>query len=319
MNILKSQIVSLIVTTPQVDEKFILKHLKEIHDWANESLESFELIVVSDPSISISERDKSQFISSHHGMIWINLGSISNREVQTTAGLDAAVGDVTIEIRATIDSISDLSALQSKWDSNDHDEVIVCRLNRVGVLNSLLSRLAGYEVAASDCGLRLASREALQPWIMRKDRHKSVRLAHYLAGREIAYVLYKEKPKYRKPRGVRESIRAVVQVTPNPLRWAAYLGILGSLLSLTWAVLVLSIGLRNDVVEGWTTTNLQISTLFFFSSLVLSILAEYVYQISATSSRTLPYRIKTEITSPVFPLRETANVEFIKYSDPSDD
>jgi hypothetical protein len=154
---------------------------------------------------------------------------------------------------------------------------------------------------------------------MRKDRHKSVRLAHYLAGRDVAYVTYKEKPKDRKPRGVRESIRAVVQVTPNPLRWAAYLGILGSLLSLTWAVLVLSIGLRNDVVEGWTTTNLQISTLFFFSSLVLSILAEYVYQISATSSRTLPYRIKMEITSPVFPLREAANVEFIKYSDPSDD
>lgn len=314
---LESYIVSLIVSTSLADKTRIINVLNEVHDWAKRSLSNFEMIVVSDPSLCVSDQEKSSFVSNSEGVIWINLGAITNREVQNTAGLDTAIGDLTIEFRGAVDSISDLEELSNIWNGLEHDDVIVFRTRRTSLLNRVLSRLTGYKIGASDCGLRLTSRESMQPWYARQDRHKSVRLAHHLSGRDVTYVMYCNKPKPRNPRVVRESIRSAIQVTPNPLRWAALLGILGSLMSLGWAVTVLLIGIRNDVVEGWTTTNLQISTLFFFTSLVLSILAEYVYQISATSSRTMPYRIRQEYTSSAFPIRETANVEVIKYSDNS--
>lgn len=315
---LENLIVSLIVTTVQADENGILNDLRQIQDWANSNLGNFEIIIVSDRSLSISDVEKSKFVSNLEGLIWINLGSISNREVQVTAGLDSAIGDITMEVRGSIDSIATLNALQHAWDENFHDEVIVFRNRRASFLNWVLSKFSGNAVMASECGPRLVSRDALQPWITRNDRHKAVRLAHHLSGREIAYVFYEDDPRCRDTRVIRESIRSVVHVTPIPLRWAAFLGIVGSLLSLTWAVSVLALGLRRDVVEGWTTTNLQISVQFFISSLVLSILAEYVYQISAASSHSLPYRVRTELTSPIFPLRNIANVEVMRFVDDRD-
>ena len=313
--LLENYTVSLIVTTSLADKDRIIIDLNKLHHWAKKRLGNFEMIVVSDNSLDISNGEKSLFVSDSEGVIWINLGAVSNREVQTTAGLDTAIGDLTLEFRAAVDSISDLESLYKRWNQFKHDEVIVFCPKKENLLNWTLSKLVGYRVLSSDLGLRLMSRESLQPWFVRQDRHKSVRLAHHHSDRVVAYVLYDSKPKFKNPRVVRESIRSAIQVTPSPLRWAAMLGILGSLLSLGWAITILLIGIRNDVVEGWTTTNLQISTLFFFTSLVLSILAEYVYQISVMSSRILPYRIRDEFTSSAFPLREAANVEIIKYSD----
>ena len=315
---LKNHVVSLIVTTCLADEIRILNDLRQIQNWANRNLDNFEIIVVSDHRLSISNEEKSKFISNSKGVIWLMLGGTSNREVQITAGLDSAIGDVTMEVRGSIDSIATLNSLHQAWDVNYHDEVIVCRNRKASFLNWVISKFSGYPVRASEGGPRLISRNALQPWIMRNDRHKAVRLAHHLAGREVAYVTYDKQPECKNPRVIRESIRTVVHVTPAPLRWAALLGILGSLLSLTWAVSVLVLAIRSDVVEGWTTTNLQISVQFFISSLALSVLAEYVYQISAASSLSPPYRVRTELTSPIFPLRSSANVEEIRFVDDRD-
>jgi hypothetical protein len=312
--ILNGKVVSVLATTSDASPASVFESIKNLHRWAKFNLEQFELIIISDPSLIIDNIQKDDLVKELEGVIWLNLGKLSTREIQLTAALDACIGDVLIEFRAGIDELVTLHELKSIWETKPHDGVLVCKRSKNGILHKVLSRIAGFQILSSNLNPRIMTQEALHSWSTRQDRSTIVRLAHHLSGHEITYFSYHLNVTESSQRNVRETVRSVLQISPNPLRWASLLGITGSLFSLIWAFAVLIIGISSQAVEGWTTTNFQISILFFLLSLVLSILAEYVYQISSNTGRSTPYRIRSEIVSPVFPIRGAANVEVVNFS-----
>jgi len=311
---LNDKIVSVLATTNDTSFESIFESIKNLHYWTKTNLEQFELIVISDPLLKVDNAEKEHLSQEFEGIIWLNLGKVSSREIQLTAAFDACVGDVLIEFRVGVDELSTLDELKSIWETQAHDGVIVCNLSKRGWIQKVISRAAGFKIVSSNFDPRIMTREVLHSWSTRSDRSKIVRLIHHLSGHDITYCSYQLNVALISRRKVRETVRSVLQVSPSPLRWASLIGFAGSLLSLIWACTVLIIGMGSETVEGWTTTNFQISTLFFLSSLVLSILAEYIYQISSNTSTLSPYRIRSEIVSPVFPIRGAANVEIINFS-----
>lgn len=69
-----------------------------------------------------------------------------------------------------------------------------------------------------------------------------------------------------------------------PLRFASLLALFGATANVVYAVYVVAISLiREDLAEGWASTALQMSGMFFLVSLVLLLISEYLLQIVPAS------------------------------------
>lgn len=69
-----------------------------------------------------------------------------------------------------------------------------------------------------------------------------------------------------------------------PLRFASLLALLGAIANVIYAIYVLVISLiRDDLAQGWASTALQVSGMFFLVSLVLLLISEYLLQVVPTS------------------------------------
>jgi hypothetical protein len=76
------------------------------------------------------------------------------------------------------------------------------------------------------------------------------------------------------------------------------LGSLAALFNLLYAVYVLTFTLFiGGVMEGWTTTSLQLSLMFFIISVVLAVQSEYVGRILTETRREPSYVIMEELES----------------------
>ncbi|MEP7217225.1 MAG: hypothetical protein ABI782_13320, partial [Anaerolineaceae bacterium] len=62
-------------------------------------------------------------------------------------------------------------------------------------------------------------------------------------------------------------------------------------------------------VEGWTSMSLQISVMFFLLSIVIAIMAEFMYHAHQTGSERPLYGVVFESTSSVLGVRDRLNVE----------
>ena len=61
----------------------------------------------------------------------------------------------------------------------------------------------------------------------------------------------------------------------------------------------LSVSFKEEVAEGWTTTSLQLSVMFFFLFAILAILSEYIGKILQESRKEQPYHVVNELNSKI--------------------
>ena len=76
-----------------------------------------------------------------------------------------------------------------------------------------------------------------------------------------------------------------------------------------FAVYVLGVALlRRDVVEGWISLAFPMAVMFFFVSVILGALSEYMYMLAQQSGNRPIYSVTRESTSSVLEIREKLNV-----------
>ncbi|TFD51772.1 glycosyltransferase [Cryobacterium sp. Hh7] len=98
--------------------------------------------------------------------------------------------------------------------------------------------------------------------------------------------------------GAMEAIEMISSYSTHPLRVVTALGALAALFNLFYAVYVLAFTLFvGGVMEGWTTTSLQLSLMFFIISVVLAVQSEYVGRILTETRREPSYVIMEELES----------------------
>lgn len=98
--------------------------------------------------------------------------------------------------------------------------------------------------------------------------------------------------------GYFEAIEMVSSYSTHPLRVVTMLGAITASLNLLYALYVLAVGLfRSDVVEGWTTTSLQLSLMFFAISVMVAVQAEYLGRILTETRREPTYIVMEELES----------------------
>lgn len=99
--------------------------------------------------------------------------------------------------------------------------------------------------------------------------------------------------------GVSRGISLIVSSSRTPMRIATSICFLAAVLNIFYSIYVLIIwSYKEHVAEGWTSLSLQQSGMFFFISVVLMLLSEYILQITIVQNRGPAYLIEQEYASP---------------------
>lgn len=238
-------------------------------------------------------------------------------EVAFTAGLDGALGDVVVTARLGIDAPEDIVRCASMVD--DENAVVVGvdtaapAGRRVGlrVTRALASRTMGEEIPSVSLGLRAYSRPALDSWLPRRDRDRVLRMLPSISGYPSAVMHYASATRAR-PRAatsVRQVLRSIFYASSRPLRAAVGIALVTSLVNMLYAFYVVGVGIFSGAVAGWTSMSLQMSLMFFLLSVVIAIMAEFMFQSNETANERPVYRVAFEATSSVLDARDMLNVD----------
>jgi polyisoprenyl-phosphate glycosyltransferase len=248
-------------------------------------------------------------------------------EVAFTAGLDGALGDVVVTARLGVDppeAIVRCAGLISEETpvivgvetSAAAGRRVALRLSR-----AFASRSMGQEIATVSLGLRAYSRPALDAWLPRRDRDRVLRLLPSISGYPSAVMRYETGPRTdpRPASSFRQVLRSIFYASGRPLRLAVGIALLASLANLIYALYVVVVGLiRGTAVAGWTSMSLQMSVMFFLLSVVIAIMAEFMFQSNETANELPIYRIAFEATSSVLSARDMLNVDAETHEKPAD-
>ncbi len=240
-----------------------------------------------------------------------------NDEVAYTAGLDGALGDVVVTARLGIDAPTDVVRCASMV--TDETAVVVGmdaagdgrRRLAVRLGGALVRRSLGQDGTSVSLGLRGYSRAALDAWLPRRDRDRVLRVLPTLSGYPSTVMHYSTGARTRPATasGVRQVLRSLFYASSRPLRFAVGIAVAASLANMLYALYVVGVGFFRGAVEGWTSMSLQMSLMFFLLSVVIAIMAEFMFQATETANERPIYRVAFEATSAVLTARDMLNVE----------
>jgi hypothetical protein len=238
-------------------------------------------------------------------------------EVAFTAGLDGALGDVVVTARLGVDAPEDVVRCAGMVTDETAVVVGVDRRAPAGrrlvlrLSRSLASRSMGEEIATVSLGLRAYSRPALDTWLPRRDRDRVLRMLPTISGYPWAVLPYEsgDRQHPRQASSFRQVVRSIFYASGRPLRVAVGIALVTSLVNLLYALYVVAVGVFRGAVEGWTSMSLQMSFMFFMLSVVIAIMAEFMFQSNETANERPIYRVAFEATSSVLAARDALNVD----------
>lgn len=279
------------------------------------SCEHFELILLDDHSTDRTPGGVNGLLEQYPGLRYIRLARRSGEEVSATAGLDAAIGDYVVVLRARFDppeAIADMldtarleggTVLGVTRTSSDHGWLFRCCRRLFYRLVGLLLRT---RIPADSTGFCVLSRVVVNTISRTRSKSRHLRLLACTLGYPVS--LYRYEPMRPAPlprrRGLldafSDALRILVSSSRTPLRLVSTLGILAGSLNLCYVMYVLAIYFfKKEVAPGWATLSLQSSAMFFFVFLILVSLSEYVVQILAESQDNPLYHVESDRTSTV--------------------
>ena len=296
--------------------------LGEVHRFAGAMSMPFELVIVLNgltPPVAAEVRSLASTLDS------LQLYFMKRRvDYQTAllAGLENAIGDWV----ATIDpACDDPAVLRDLVQAalREHCEVAVAspmgRLRRMPV-EALLStsfhfvfrRLHGFSLALESPTARLISRAVVNDVLQHDSPLIALETLTAAGGYSRISVPAAQRSPQRLPVAERLKVRwrTLLGINAAPLRIANLICAAGALGALAYSIYVLGIYLfKSDVMPGWTTVSLILSSMFLTVSLVLGMLSEYLILLLDAGARRGRYEIVDELASTVQPRNKLLNVE----------
>jgi glycosyltransferase involved in cell wall biosynthesis len=240
----------------------------------------------------------------------IRLSRRSSYDTAIFAGLESAIGDFVCTLNPGLDPVGEVADLIKR---NQQIDVVqgVSRIPVTGAPGTHLGRhlfywynrrYLGIDIPLNATYFMAYSRRVVNALTStnRADRH----VRHY-----VRLIGYKPEPFPYTPRqnpgnqrsmrtSVVEALEIVTSYSAHPLRFVTWLGVFAGGLNIVYAAYVIIVNVvRARVAEGWTTTSLQLSGMFFVLFVIMVILAEYVGRILAESRKDQSYFVADELSS----------------------
>ncbi len=244
----------------------------------------------------------------------LELAPPADDRVRLTAALDRSLGDVVVvadpardDPRAVVQAarqiVAGAPAVYESWDPQSHVRRWMRQTSSVA-----LQRATGAVVPYLD-GVRACNREVLSVWLSHPDRDRLLQGFPGITG--YAYDTFPAvAARPRAAHHARWRLAAIMAASATPLRWASAVGLAGAVLNLLYSLYVVVINVvRGETVEGWTSLSLQLAGMFLLFSIILALLAEYLFQLIKRGRERALYRVRDEVTSPSVEMRERLNLE----------
>ncbi|HWG46083.1 MAG TPA: glycosyltransferase [Gemmataceae bacterium] len=277
------------------------------------SCDHFELILLDDHSTDRTAQAVQALLERYPGLRYLRLARRSGEEVAATAGLDAAIGDYVIVMRARFDppeAIADMMDLVIREGGSvlGVTRTLADRGWLFRACRRLFYRLVGLllraPIPADSTGFCVLSRAVVNTIARTRSRSRHLRLLACTLGYPVTLVPYElaapapEKRRRSLLDAFQDALRILVSSSQTPLRLVSAVGILAGSLNLCYVLYVLAIYFfKKEVAPGWVTLSLQLAAMFFFVFLILVSLSEYVVQILAESQNNPLYHVESDRTS----------------------
>ncbi len=250
--------------------------------------DEYELILVDDGSGRRVEAACDEVLDRHECVRVIRLSRRFGADIAVTAGLDSAIGDLTIVMTAAADPPDRIPDFVAHGD--DGIDIVIGTtgtsrrswIRRVAwrAFRRLFRKMTGVRLVAGASTMRLFSRRALNALTRIRQKTAHLRLLGCSVGFRTAELPYEPTAASRVPplsSAMSEAISMLVTHSALPLRLVSYVGGIASLLNVFCMAWVVVANLFMErVVEGWTTLSLQIAVMFFFLFTTLILVAEYL-------------------------------------------
>jgi membrane protein implicated in regulation of membrane protease activity len=241
----------------------------------------------------------------------LQLAPPADDRVRLAAALDRCLGDVIVIVDPARDQPQ--AVIEAAVQVADGAESVYQLRSDHGVRHwvretarTAVERAVGTSILPVE-GVRACNREVLSSWTANPDRDRLVQGFPAITGHRWER-LQSSGNEHRRDR-LRWRLAAVMASSASPLRWAAAAGLLAAALNLIYSAYVVVINIVQGTTEGWTSLSLQMAGMFFLFSIILALLAEYMYQLLKRGRERPLYRVHEETQSPSIPVRERLNVE----------
>ena len=311
MNRLKDIFVSAVVVLTDKDQK-LTEGLQNIQKTLESHFAHYELLVIDTENAG---RDFSGemdiFLKNVPKTRYIRLFNTLTDSVLFAAGLENAIGDIILA--APLYLYNEKNILQTVdlcCAGNDLVNGISpfkkSLLNRLGswIFRKFFSRMIGCKVPSNNLPFRGVSRRLVNAALSMDHFHDFVFLRLSQAGGNHAPVILTDvSPENCKEKSLDSFSRAVSMLvfnTTTPLKFINILALFSSFAAFLFTLYTLVINFcKNNVVEGWTTLMLVISSLFFMLFLILTFIGEYLVRLVTDQGRKRCYNVIFEKHSSV--------------------
>jgi len=303
--------VSLVVITNE-DLRALDEAVKRAWAALDSSYTNYEILVVSN---GFTGNELTELVDLLYVLPCIRIIRLSYKTSYDTAlfaGLEAAIGDYVVTFNPSLDSPEGIKGI---IEANKQADIVqgVSDVPVTGLLGSQMGRrlfywynrkYVGVDIPMNATYFAAYSRRAVNSLTSTKRSVRHIRHIARLVGYQIVNYRYTPLESPAKQRSLRtgiiEALEIVTGYSTHPLRFVTWLGVIASLINVLYAFYVVLLNISGvQVAEGWTTTSLQLSGMFFFLFLILVLFSEYLGRILTESRKDPSYYIADELTSTV--------------------
>jgi len=289
-----------------VKQEATIENLKQLHSLLDRSYNYFEIVLLNYDTETTNYADLLKILTN---LRIIELSSCVDIEVVHTALIENCIGDYCAIMDFSHDSLEDLEKMLEY--AEHYDVVVGKRKNKVqSFFESITSKLF-YKAISLFTGIKINSmysdffvinRKVINFITKNEDRVKFLKLLKFNNGFSKYEHLYMPLGKKSSQRtffdNINFTIDVLVSYSHRLIRMATMLSLTASITNLFYILYVICIFVfKENVAEGWTSSNLYSSSMHFVLFLVLAILGEYIRIILQNQKNTPMYEITDEKSS----------------------
>lgn len=312
----KKDLLVSVISVLDNDAAIVADFVRETSQLLSANYAYYEFLLIDNGSRDGTEAIVQDLLRSIPNLRLLCLSRSHSTEIALTAGLENCLGDYVVILNAHNDPPTAIPAMIEKA-LDGYDVVIAERTDRADqswwrercaiLYYRLASKMLGLRLQPNATHFRVLSRQVVNSITRIGNKSRYLKYLNALIGYRQIHVPYQPQPRHSSSkrghgfwRAVLEGLDILISNSPLPLRIASLMGFFSSGVSLLYFGYVLLVTLvKSRIAEGWVTTNLMLSALFFLLFLILTILSEYVARILEESKDRPLYFIAYEIGSAV--------------------
>ena len=310
--------VAIILDKPLAENREVLQLIQSELD---NNYADYEVVIVGNSKgLQLTQQDD-EVLQQIPSLRYLHLASRVSPEIAWSAAIENVIGDFVVMFNPDEDPVTVISEVVATCKSGfdvvlgiaDQPRTVGYKLSRP--LADYILKLVDYSLPRNVTSLRCLSRRAVNSVTSSGRLHNQLSMRIQKTGfpyKDYNYTLLSSEGKRRLRsfgHGLRDMLRLLVFNSFRPLRWMSGLGIIGSLSAFLFAVYSLLVHIvKGDVVEGWTTTILFLSSLFMIQFVMMAFFGEYLGRLLDERGDKADYSVVVERNSAVMVNQDRVNV-----------